>query len=248
VPKTDDYEFAGFDPPYYTPVPDAVFDELLPRLSGNEVKVLLYIIRRTFGFKKERDAISLAQIAGGIVRHDGTRQDYGAGVSRAGAAEAIKGLLAKRIILAERQQARDGGDAPTVYALRFRGESKNWIGGVQKVAGGSPESPPAPVQILDSQETNTRNKIQEGEGTSSLPENPPAPPPPYSPVIAGAVLDLARSLRDDLAGPGAVTQALALWQQSGLSEAAFVAALQAAQGRSRKLAAVLTAVARQVAG
>src|SRR4051812_19113314 len=157
VPKTDDYQFGGFDPPYYTPVPDAVFDELLPHLSGNEVKVLLYIIRRTFGFKKERDAISLAQITSGIIRRDGTRQDQGAGVSRAGAAEAIKGLLAKRIILAERQQARDGGDAPTVYALRFRGESRNWIGGVQKLDRGSPENPPAPVQNLDPQETTSRN-------------------------------------------------------------------------------------------
>lgn len=77
-------------------------------------------------------------------------------------------------------------------------------------------------------------------------EAPTAPPPPYSPVIAGAVLDLARSLRDDLAGPGAVPVALALWQRSGWSEAEFVAALQAARGKQRRLSGVLGVVEKQV--
>ena len=36
-----------------------LFDELLPYLSEAELKVLLYIVRRTFGFKKEADAISV---------------------------------------------------------------------------------------------------------------------------------------------------------------------------------------------
>ena len=55
----DVFHFQGFRSPRYTQVPDEVFDELMPRLSGAELKVLLYIIRRTFGFKKERDNISL---------------------------------------------------------------------------------------------------------------------------------------------------------------------------------------------
>jgi hypothetical protein len=32
--------FAGFSSPNYTPVPDELFDDLLPVLSGAEVKVL----------------------------------------------------------------------------------------------------------------------------------------------------------------------------------------------------------------
>ena len=43
--------FRGFRSPSYTQVPDELFDELLVELSGGELKVLLYIIRRTFGFK-----------------------------------------------------------------------------------------------------------------------------------------------------------------------------------------------------
>ena len=58
--------FKGYSKPNYTPVPDELFDEQLPDLSGAELKVLLYIIRRTFGFKKESDNISLNQMLHGI--------------------------------------------------------------------------------------------------------------------------------------------------------------------------------------
>jgi hypothetical protein len=44
--------FKGYTSPNYTQVPDELFDEQLPHLSGAELKVLLYIMRRTFGFKK----------------------------------------------------------------------------------------------------------------------------------------------------------------------------------------------------
>ena len=50
-------KFPGFRSPNYTQVPDKVFDELLSELNLAELKVLLYIIRRTFGFKKSSDNI-----------------------------------------------------------------------------------------------------------------------------------------------------------------------------------------------
>ena len=58
--------FPGFQSPNYTMVPDELFDELMVELSGAELKVLLYIIRRTFGFKKDSDNISLSQLLNGI--------------------------------------------------------------------------------------------------------------------------------------------------------------------------------------
>ncbi len=71
--------FRGFRFPNTTPVPDELFDELLADLSGAELKVLMYICRRTFGFKKERDTISLSQIASGIVTREGRVLDKGTG-------------------------------------------------------------------------------------------------------------------------------------------------------------------------
>jgi hypothetical protein len=52
MPNHDEHQFTGYASPNYTPVPDELFDEQLPDLSGAELKVLLYVIRRTFGFKR----------------------------------------------------------------------------------------------------------------------------------------------------------------------------------------------------
>src|SRR5260221_12425326 len=69
--------FEGFNIPNTTPVPDIVFDELLSELTGNELKVLLYIIRRTYGFGKNADAISLSQFRKGITTKDEKVLDRG---------------------------------------------------------------------------------------------------------------------------------------------------------------------------
>ncbi len=54
--------FPGFSAPEYTPVPNMLFDELLPQLSGEELRVLLYVIRRSFGRGSPRDTITLSQL------------------------------------------------------------------------------------------------------------------------------------------------------------------------------------------
>ena len=73
--------FAGFDPAHTTSVPDILFDELLAVLSGPEFKVLCYITRRTRGFCKEWDAISLTQFTDGITTKDGRVLDRGCGIT-----------------------------------------------------------------------------------------------------------------------------------------------------------------------
>src|SRR4028118_1479580 len=74
--------FRGYSSPNYTPVPDELFDEQLPDLSGAELKVLLYVIRRTFGFKRESDTISLSQMLNGLRTRDGRVLDRGGGLSK----------------------------------------------------------------------------------------------------------------------------------------------------------------------
>ena len=90
--------FAGFSSPRYTTVPDELFDQLLPNINDAELRVLLYIIRRTFGFKKEADNISLRQMVEGITTRDGRVLDRGVGVSKATVSRALQGLQAKGII------------------------------------------------------------------------------------------------------------------------------------------------------
>ena len=140
--------FEGFSSPTYTQVPDELFDQLLPDLSGSETKILLYIIRRTFGFKKDSDDISLSQLVKGIHTKGGTQLDRGTGLSKAAVASGLKSLEAKGILISHRNRSKEKGDQATTYSLHFKGDpvSKYWT-------GGSPNIGQVPVQKLDTQET-----------------------------------------------------------------------------------------------
>ena len=118
---TPDQSFRGYTSPNYTQVPDILFDEQLPDLSGAELKVLLYIMRRTFGFKKEADNISLNQIATGIVTREGTVLDRGTGLSKSTVQVALKGLIEKRIVLATKRASVERGNEATTYQLNAGG-------------------------------------------------------------------------------------------------------------------------------
>lgn len=111
--------FRGFQSPTTTPIPDEVFDLLLPDLSGAALKVLLYICRRTFGFKKESDTISLNQIAEGITTREGRVLDAGTGLSKRHVQRALKSLEEQQIVEVTRTVAEDGANEINVYALHF---------------------------------------------------------------------------------------------------------------------------------
>jgi DNA-binding transcriptional ArsR family regulator len=111
--------FSGVSSPNTTQVPDQYLDELLPILSGAELKVLLYITRRTFGFKKDSDNISLSQMLRGITTRDGRILDRGTGLSKPTLLQALRSLQDKHIIETERRRSPEKGDEPTVYKLKF---------------------------------------------------------------------------------------------------------------------------------
>ncbi len=111
--------FRGFTRPTFTQVPDEIIDRLMADLSGSELKVLLYIVRRTFGFRKDADAISLNQIVHGITTKDGRVLDRGTGLSISTVVAALKSLEAKRVIEGQRSTSPERGHEPTVYELHF---------------------------------------------------------------------------------------------------------------------------------
>lgn len=107
--------FSGFYSPRTTPVPDNFFDDVLPDLSGAELKVLLYIFRRTFGWKKDRDNISLSQLVSGITKKDGTILDRGTGLSKSTVAVALTSLVKKGMVRKTIRRSDDRGHEPTTY-------------------------------------------------------------------------------------------------------------------------------------
>lgn len=112
-----DRPFPGFYAPEYTQVPNNLFDELLSQLTGAELKVLLYIMRRTFGFRRAEAPISLTQMERGLIIR-GERKDHGTGLTRKTLYQAVASLEARGCIDALRSQGEDGAADTTVYRLR----------------------------------------------------------------------------------------------------------------------------------
>lgn len=172
------FKFSGFLTPNYTQIPDQLFDELLPILSGNEIKILMYICRRTFGFKKDIDNISLAQMVSGITAKDGTKLDGGTGLSKASVARALKELEDKNIILRVRRSDPQRGDLPTTYQLNVidprkllsRGEEGSHNSDTPRVSHRD-----TPLSHLDTPRVSHRDTqetvIQETENTTTYSKN-----------------------------------------------------------------------------
>lgn len=79
-------------------IPNVLLDYVLPLLGEAEMKCLLYIARRTYGFHKDFDRISLSQFEDGLIGKDGKPLDHGAGVTRKNAMLALARLKEKLLI------------------------------------------------------------------------------------------------------------------------------------------------------
>jgi phage replication O-like protein O len=113
--------FPSFQFPNTTQIPNEVFDTLLPQLSGGELKVLLYICRRTFGFRKDSDSISLTQISKGITTKAGKVLDQGTGLSKRQVQRALRVLENRKVILVKRNVDETGLHEINTYRLNVRG-------------------------------------------------------------------------------------------------------------------------------
>jgi hypothetical protein len=157
--------FKGFISPRYTPVPDDLFDELMSLLSGAELKVLLYIIRRTFGFKKDVDNISLSQICKGIKTRDGEVLDKGTGLSQQSVITACKGLVEKNAIAAKRRSSKERGYESTTYSL-------NLLPFLNNLTTPSPKIREALLQKFEIQESvRQQTNLQHRNSNSKLSSN-----------------------------------------------------------------------------
>src|SRR5438309_800203 len=117
------YRFEGFEQANTTPVPDAFFDRLLPLLGEAELKTLLYIFRRTTGFKKTSDRISINQFLRGIRTKEGRVLDEGCGVkNRTNLSRALKSLEHKGIVVSEKGMDERGENETTLYRIRWKSD------------------------------------------------------------------------------------------------------------------------------
>jgi len=171
--------------PNSTQIPDVILDHWMAELSGAEFKVLLYVARRTYGFGKDSDTISLNQLAHGIRRRDGRIVDRGTGLSRSGVKAACVSLIARGILIRTTNAVGDSFEADeSTYRLNLFaalpgdadepgdeievGQKLAHVG--QKSAGGRPESNPQVGQKLAPQETDQETEQETAAATDAAAE------------------------------------------------------------------------------
>lgn len=91
--------------PNYTQIPNVIFDYWMFHLSPAEFKVLMCICRKTFGWHKTLDKISLKQI-----------QEI-TGLSRKGITDNLNRLLDLNIIIKEEYKLYNGGNDANKYGI-----------------------------------------------------------------------------------------------------------------------------------
>lgn len=116
--------YQGIRSPRYTQTPDEFFDIIAPHLSESELRVMLYIIRKTFGWKADEDDISISQMVAGVIKRNGERLDHGTGLSKSSVIRGVKGLVDKGLIVAQKNTSAARGHEATTYRIRLFGESR----------------------------------------------------------------------------------------------------------------------------
>jgi len=106
--------FAGFPEPQYTKTPNLIFDVLLRELSGSQLRVLLFVVRRTMGWKKDHEFIPLSIAC----------IQEGTGLSKEPVVDALRYLCESNLILRQKQRDEEGRQGITAYRLRFTSDAQ----------------------------------------------------------------------------------------------------------------------------
>ncbi len=129
--------------PNSTLIPNILLDFVLPELPAGEMRCLLYICRRTYGFHKDYDRISFTQFIFGI-----TGKDKGCGVSRPVVAESLRNLAQAGAITTQKSKLGN------IYKINLDMDPEGVVRKVnqlRKLTESSKESKPKQVRLLNLQ-------------------------------------------------------------------------------------------------
>ena len=113
-------EFDGWECPHFLMLPEVFSDKYMAYLSGAEVKILIYLFRRTLGFGRREDDISISQMANGLKAENGTIFDHGTGLSKDTVVQAIKSLIKKNMIEKVKNKNKKYGNLPSTYKVKMQ--------------------------------------------------------------------------------------------------------------------------------
>ncbi len=154
--------------PNSTQIPNVILDKIIPLIPEAEGKCLLYICRRTYGFQKSRDKISLTQFVDGIVNRENEVLDYGTGLTRPTVVEALKHLSQAGLIKVIREKSGNSYELNCELLVDKYVEKGvvNEINRLKKLTSDSKRSKPKQVKL-----PNPQNKGNKEKQSSSIKKN-----------------------------------------------------------------------------
>lgn len=138
-----------FRKPNYTQVPNEFFDEMLPTLKEGELRILIVIMRQTFGWgNKEWDRISISQLM------------KKSGMERMAVVRATKSLVEKKLVIKHKEGVK--GQENSWYSLCVESEAEfiNPIDNSNNSYQYPKDTPPSILKI-PTKETITKEKKRE---------------------------------------------------------------------------------------
>lgn len=115
-------EFIGFDEPRenWSRLPHTLVGAFSMIKTVAELKVILYILRHTWGYGDEQKRITIDEFVHGRKRRDGSRIDNGIGMSKNAVKDGIKSAVKDGFVCVEVDDS-DRGRTKQYYSLRLRG-------------------------------------------------------------------------------------------------------------------------------
>lgn len=165
--------------PNYTQTPNILFDHWLPLLGECELRVLLVIMRKTFGWHKVRDRISISQL------------EKMTGSHRSNIIKATKDLIKKGLI--KKEVSGDRGMQVTYYELVVQ-DSNNLDQSRDDTPPSLATPPPPSLAARPTKEKTTKENIQK---KIVVGEETPSPSKKKAPVTKDDVYHYAVKSRKD---------------------------------------------------
>lgn len=155
--------------PRFTPVPHELIDEHLLEMSGPEVKVLLVILRKSHGWNRETETISLSQLS------------KIAGISTSTCSDSVKALVDRGLVKKTTNSTTENGHCASTYEPCFEDDPPSRP---SEEATRSSEDPSRPSEEYKEERKEAKERKEYySSPTPSLEENPPEPEPRAKPFF-----------------------------------------------------------------
>lgn len=182
----DQIMFLGFDPPTenYSRLPHELIFSLPLIQTLGEMKVILYLLRHTWGYKEwngESKRLSIDEFCNGRKRRGGGRMDNGTGMSENAVRDGIERAIEHGFIEITEKDDSDGARVKTYY--RLKSSEMPYDDGAEvaphpsEVAPLNSTSAPLPSQVIprtkkETKERNSRKSVHtQNSNASELPSN-----------------------------------------------------------------------------